>query len=92
MCRIGTQLISFNLHVFAKAYRAEVTAGYEQQPETKPVVQPKMTQALSQYEALPATYTTRGGLTITMNRKSLIEVANRDSFAFREIDRGPTQA
>ena len=56
MCRIGTQLIilSFNLHVFAKAYRAEVAAGHEQQPETKPVVQPKMTQVLSQYEALRA--------------------------------------
>ena len=57
-------------------------------PGEQPVAQPKMAQALAnQYETLPAQYTTRGGLTITMNRKGLIEVANHDSFAFREIVR-----
>jgi hypothetical protein len=41
----------------------------------------------AQYEAMPEVYKTRGGQEIVMTRKSLIEVANRDAFAFREIVR-----
>ena len=35
----------------AKEYRAQVAVGYEQNPETQPVVQPKMQAALSQVSA-----------------------------------------
>lgn len=67
-------------------YRAEVTIS--RAAGEQPTMQPKMTQALSsQYETLPAQFTTRGGLTINMDRAGILKVANTDSFAFRELVR-----
>lgn len=68
-----------------KEYRAEVAISRAAGQE--PTLQPKMTQALNQYEEIPAIYKTRHGLEVEMTRKGLIELANRDSFSFRECVR-----
>jgi hypothetical protein len=68
-----------------KDYRAEVTIN--RAAGVLPTVQPKMQQALNQYEQLPAQHTTRSGLTVDMNRAGILKVANTDSFAFRELVR-----
>ena len=67
-----------------KEVRAEITAS-RQQPTTETAATPQ--PRYSQYEKIPEVYKTRSGQEIVMTRKSLIEVANHDAFAFREIVR-----
>lgn len=69
----------------AQEYRAEVAAS--RAAGQQPVIQPKMQAALNHYETLPTQYTTRGGLTVDMDRAGILKVANSDSFAFRELVR-----
>jgi hypothetical protein len=69
----------------AKAFRAEVAASRNQPTQEQQQTAPQ--SGYSQFEQIPDVYKTRSGQEIVMTSKSLIELANRDTFAFRECVR-----
>lgn len=69
----------------AKTFRAEQAAKH-----TQPTQEQQNTPSQSgyaQFEKLPDVYKARSGQEISMTRKGLIELSNRDAFSFREVVR-----